>query len=119
MDKLAKDDSFALGVRSAIPKCDSYQKCEVVRHPLVVDRSLGGGWMFPKRSAFFPIFRHYVGLVKEGGSIERMMESRLGKKNLPDQECPNYEGDPIAMKKAFSLFAIIFGGIGLSLIIFL
>ena len=121
MDNLVEDDSYALfqGFQGRNPIYDSYLKCKVVMTPFVVDRTLGGGWMFPKGSPFLPIFKHYVGLVKEGGSDKRIEDSYRGPKDLLDQECLEYDGDPIGMKKAFSLFGIILGGMGLSLIIFL
>ena len=120
MDKLVEDDSFALfqlwsGNRPS-PACDVYQKCQVVKTHFVVARNFGGGWMFPKRSPFLPILKHYVGLVKEVGIVLRISSS-YAKQN--GQECLEYDGDPIRLQKTFSLFAIVLGGMSLSLITFL
>ena len=117
MDKLVKNNSFALYQLWSHPTCESYQKCDVVKTHFVVGESFGAGWMFPKRSQFLPILNHYIGMVKEGGSVRRISHQYDENSHLPEQECFEYNGDPIAMKKVGSLFALIVGGMGISLII--
>ena len=120
MDKVVDDDSFAVFlITSRIPHCDSYKKCKVVKTPIVVSKTLGSGWMFPKRSPFLPILKHYIGLFKEAGTFKRLQNSHYENNYSPDQECFEYDGHPIQMQKAVSLFGLILGGMGLSFIIFL
>ena len=120
MDKLVDDDSFAqFYIESGSPHCDSYKKCKVVKTPFVVSKMLGAGWMFPRRSPFLPILKHYFGLFKEAGTYNRLKDSHDENNHLPDQECFEYDGHPIQMQKAVSLFGLILGGMGISFIIFL
>ena len=124
MDKLVDDDSFAVFAvygEGSPPDCTCYKKCKVVKTPFVVSKMLGAGWMFPRRSPFLPILKHYFGLFKEAGTYNRLKDSHKENKNnhLPDQECFEYDGHPIQMQKAVSLFGLILGGMGLSFIIFL
>ena len=86
--------------------------------PFVVNKIPGGGWMFPKRSPFFPIFNQYFIVLKEEGIFKRIMESYDDNPGLPPQVCNNYDGKPIKINKIFSLFAIIAGGIGMSTFLF-
>ena len=120
MDTIVEDESFALFLIAAGRNvCNSYEKCEVVKTPVVFATTVGAGWMFPKRSPFLPILKIYFGLVQEAGSYNRVLDYYNEKKLLPEQECLKYDGDPIQMRKAVSLIGIILGGTGLSFIIFL
>ena len=120
MDKIVEDDSFALFLLiTGRQICDSYKKCKVVKTPFLVSKTLGAGWMFPKRSPFLPILNNYIGLAIEGGTYKRIKNSHDENMHLPDQDCLEYDGQPIQMRKAFSLFGMILGGIGLSFIIFM
>ena len=83
----------------------------------------GSGWMFKKRSPFLAILNHYYLLMKESGSKTRLA-SRTNRPEfdseyyLPKQACDHYEGKPIGIHKASSIFAIMIVGMGLAFIFF-
>ena len=122
MDFILEDESYAVYVNWAggLPSsCKSFYNCKVVVTPFVVNKIPGGGWMFPKRSPFFAIFNHYFIELEAKGIFKRIMAFWDDESYLPDQECPQYEGAAIKMDKLVSLFLLISGGIGLSILIFL
>ena len=85
----------------------------------MMDKTLGSGWLFRKRSQFYPVFKQYYAAIKEAGTVERISAQYynidIGYKK--DQLCSNHEGKPIGMKKAYSLFAIVILGLGLSMVV--
>ena len=121
IDFILEDESYAayLNLFDVPSFCDSFYNCKVVVTPFVVNKIPGGGWMFPKRSPFFAIFNHYFIELEAMGIFERIIDFWDEKSNLPNQECPQYEGAAIKMDKLVSLFLLISGGIGLSILIFL
>ena len=94
--------------------CPKFTSCDVVIVPYIVDTILGGGWLFPKGSPYLPIMEFYVSAILEGGIYGRMIESY--EENTGGQQCAEYDGKPIGVHKAFSLCAIVFLGIGMSLL---
>ena len=121
LDFILEDESYAAYLNLAgLPSfCKNFYNCKVVVTPFVVNTIPGGGWMFPKRSPFFGIFNHYYIELEAMGIFKRIMTSWDDESNLPSQECPQYEGAAIKMDKLISLFLLISGGIGLSILIFL
>ena len=96
-----------------------YKRCEVVVIPHVIYKSYGSGWVFPKNSALLPIFQYYVTAMKEGALLWRI--GRLYSTNPYEkcQICDEYDGSPIGAEKTFSLFGVMFAGMGISIITFL
>jgi hypothetical protein len=94
--------------------CRRYASCEVVVVPYIVDTILGGGWLLPKGSPYLPIMEYYVSAILEGGVSGRMAKSYS--EGAGDPICHEYDGKPIGVHKAFSLCAIVFLGVGLSLL---
>ena len=122
MEKISEDDSYAFFTISTTVygMCDAYQKCKVVTAPFTTGRFAGGaGWLFPKRSPFFSIFNHYVRVLKETGLKDRVVNTPEydPKYLLPDQECETFDGHPVSMSIVFSLFAMLLGAAGLSLVV--
>lgn len=76
---------------------------------------MGGGWAFPKGSEFLPIFKHYGFSIKEAGTYKRAKDW-YEKNKGPDQTCTEYDGNPIGIHKCFSLFGIMFLGVGICLV---
>ena len=87
--------------------------------PHVIWESFGGGWIFPKRSPLFPFFNLHINAMKERGIYSRIGGSYNEFERMPGQICKEYDGEAIGINKTFSLFGIIFTGIGLSVIIFM
>ena len=99
---------------------EHYRNCEVVVIPHVIYNSAGAGWIFPKNSPLLPIFTHYVtSLMKEGALYKRISATYAKNPGAPCQVCPEYDGAPIGPEKVFSLFGLMFGGVGLCVITFL
>ena len=121
LDFTIEDESYAAYLNlNGLPKfCENFYNCKVVVTPFVVNTIPGGGWMFPKRSPFFGIFNHYYIELEAMGIFKRIMTSWDDESNLPSQECPQYEGAAIKMDKVISLFLLISGGMGLSILILL
>ena len=121
IDFILEDESYAVYFNlGGFPKfCPNFYNCKAVVTPFVVNTIPGGEWMFPKRSPFFAIFNHYFIELEAMGIFKRIMESWDDESFLPYQECPQYEGAAIKMDKLISLFLLISGGIGLSVLIFL
>ena len=103
------DESAELG------GCEKWSNCEIAVIPYVVDKDLGSGWIFPKKSVFLPIFKYYLSRMKEGAIYRRIMSSQ----GMPSRICPEYAGKPIGLEKVVSLLGIIMFGTGLSVIILL
>ena len=122
MDHIVKDDSYAAYMTmlqesgSFESGCKKWIECEVVVIPHVIHKTLGGGWIFPKFSPFLPMFRHYVNKLREGGILDAIIASRSYRRGQ-DQICPKYDGKPIALEKSFSLFGIMYFGLGVSFIL--
>ena len=125
MEKLVEDDTYAgyaqVGGSGDLFWCDVYYKCNVVKVPYVISRSLGNGWIFPKRSALLSMFNVYVSAIKERGVSTRIGNSYAYPilPGMPLQLCKEYDGEAIGINKSFSLFGIIFVGAGFSLLILL
>ena len=99
---------------------DEYRKCKLVVIPHVIYKSAGSGWVFPKNSALLPIFRYYVtSIMKEGAILTRVSRSYTKNPLEKCQTCEEYDGSPIGAEKTFSLFGLMFAGVGFSIIIFL
>ena len=115
-DMVTEDDEYAVYKRQyGFPTdCERYRKCEVVHSPFYVSTTFGSGWLFPKNSPFYPIFLKHVRLVLEKGIVKRIQKSFDPKESLPNQICPTYDGDPIGIKKSFSLFGIVLSGVVIS-----
>ena len=121
LDFILEDESYAAYLNyGGLPKdCNNFYNCKVVVTPFVVNKIPGGGWMFPKGSPFFAIFNHYFIELEAMGIFKRITTFWDEKSSLPSQECPQYEGAAIKMDKLISLFLLISGGIGLSILIFM
>ena len=102
-----------------LPECDSFKNCKVVVTPFVINKIPGGGWMFPKRSPFYPIFNHYFIELEATGLYKRIQDFWDENSHLPPQVCPDYDGKAIKIDKIISLFLLSLGGVGLSVLIFL
>ena len=101
--------------------CERYQKCEVVRVPLIEGPFSGGlGWMFPKRSPFLQTFNKYYWELREAGHWRRVLDQPKYFKNkfLPPQECEEFDVHPISMDKVISLFTMFFVSVFISCVIF-
>ena len=85
----------------------------------MVNKIPGGGWMFPKRSPFYPIFNHYFIELEASGVYKRIGEFWDENSHLPPQVCPDYDGKAIKIEKIVSLFLLSAGGVALSVLIFL
>ena len=121
MDFILEHESYAFYVNvGGLPSfCKNFYNCKVVVTPFVVNKIPGGGWMFPKRSPFFAMFNQYFIELEAMGIFKRIMDFWDDKSNLPSQECSQYDGAAIKMDKLISLFLLISGGMGLSILIFL
>ena len=110
-----QDESFAAYhmFSGGEKRCARYKDCSVKAIPEVLDRSVGGGWTFSKKSPFRPIIAMYINLLKDRGSYERMYDVGHNKTLAPEQVCPDYHGKPIGWKSYF-LFVILILGAGLS-----
>ena len=122
-NKIVEDDSFAayqqVNGKGHMSRCDAYYSCKVVMVPYVITQSLGGGWIFPKRSPLLSFFRLNLNAMRERGIFARIGGSYNDRKGMPGQICKEYDGEAIGINKCFSLFGIVFAGMGLSAIIFL
>ena len=120
LEKIVQDGSFAAYhmFSGGEKRCKRYKDCSVKAIPEALDRSVGGGWTFPKKSPFRPIIAMYIRLMKERGSYERMYDVGHNKTLAPDQTCPNYSGKPIGSKSYF-LFVILIFGAGMSILAFM
>ena len=120
-DKVYEDPSFSAYVmmeRGGLARCKRFYSCEIVKVPYIIDTAMGGGWVFPKNSPFYPIFDYYVSILKEGGIYQRILDSHKqyqGKEQL----CTDYDGKPIGVYKCFSLFGLFLGGFIISGIVLL
>jgi hypothetical protein len=103
------DESAELG------PCEKWSNCEIASIPYVVDKDLGSGWIFPKKSAFLPIFKYYISRMKEGAIYRRIISSQ----GMPRRICPEYAGKPIGLEKVVSLLGVIILGAGFSVILLL
>ena len=113
---MVEDPSYAAYVMPSpgeLRKCPEYENCKVVAVPYIVDTVLGFGWIFPKGSPYLPTMSFYASSILERGIYGRMVNSYYH--GAADQTCKAYDGEPIGVHKAFSLCAIIFLGVGLSL----
>ena len=66
-DKIYEDPSFSAYVmvgKGELTRCKRFYSCEIVKVPYVIDTAMGGGWVFPKNSPFYPIFDYYVSILK-------------------------------------------------------
>ena len=126
LDLLANDSSYAWFGIGGGPgnNCKRNRDCSVVVAPFTTGPlGTGSGWMFKKRSPFLRIINHYYLSMKESGSVERLTRRKNrpefdSKYYLPKQACDHYEGKPIGIHKASSIFAIMVVGIGLGFIFF-
>ena len=82
--------------------------------PHVIRKSPGSGWIFPKQSEYFQIFKHYLNVMKEEGIYNRHIVSYYGHKDVTRRVCPNHSGEPIGLEKAASLLGIFIFGAALS-----
>ena len=124
LDMIAEKDSYAAYLVNNYPNgeykhCESYITCKVKVVPYVIYENLGAGWTFAKDSSFLPIFTNYVRMMKESGSFYRIESSYDERKGMPSQDCPSYEGQPIGMKKVFSVFGILLLASGFSFLVFM
>ena len=120
---MAEDDNFAYFGISIDPKfqCNLYQTCAIVNPPFTDGKYSGGiGWLFPKRSAFLPIFNKFFWKMKEAGLIRRIYNQPEYRPNklLPNQVCETLDGDPISMHKVVSLFALFAVAFSFTLAVF-
>ena len=116
-----EDPSFAAYVmveEGGLARCKRYYNCEIVKVPYIIDTAMGGGWVFPKDSPFFPVFEYQVSILKEGGVYKRILQSYKDHTGQ-EQVCTDYDGQPIGLYKCFSLFGILLAGLLLSGIILL
>ena len=124
LDVLAKDDSYAAFqlwnsyYKGYAKVCEKYHKCEVVHSPAPPFKNFGGGWIFPKKSPFYHLFKKYISIAHETGIVSRIMQSYDELKALPNQECENFDGKPLGYHKPFIIFGIMMIGLGLSFITF-
>ena len=65
LDKVNQDESYAAYIMGNPIDCEEYQECKVVEVPQVIDRALGAGWLFPKRSPSQPLFDGYIKNIVE------------------------------------------------------
>ena len=94
-----------------------YRKCEIVVIPHVIHKAFGGGWVFQKNSALLPIFQYYVtAIMKEGALLTRIARSYTMNPFERCQICDDYDGSPIGAEKVFSLFGVMFAGVGISIL---
>ena len=115
LEEVHQDESYAAYIMGNPIDCEEYQECKVVEVPQVIDRALGAGWLFPKRSPLQPLFDSYIKNIVEKGAFQRMVEFHSDiviKKPI----CPDTDGDPIGVEKTFSLVTIMIAGVGLSII---
>ena len=129
MESIVEDDSYVGYIQGSssdgcMDNCELYRDCKAVVIPYVIYKSAGSGWIFPKNSPLLPIFQHYVtSLVKEGGMMKKIEDKiKIEMDNnplMPCQICADYDGAPIGIEKAFSLFGLLIGGAGLCWITFL
>ena len=98
--------------------CEEYQYCKAVRVPQEIDRALGAGWLFPKRSPLRPLIEAYVMKITEKGTYQRMVEFH-SETVITKPICPEADGDPIGVEKTFSLVTIMIVGVMLSSIFLL
>ena len=99
--------------------CDPYYRCLVVNAPFGITKAVGTGWLFRRRSQFYPIFNQHYASLKEAGAVERIRAQYYDFVNgrQKEQQCPNYEGKPMSLKNVFSLIAIVLLGVGLSMVV--
>ena len=118
---MVEDPSFSAYVmieKGGLARCKRFYNCEIVKIPYIIDTAMGGGWVFPKNSPFYPIFDYYVSTLKEGGIYKRILDSHKEHQGQ-EQVCTDYDGKPIGLYKCFSLFGLFLGGIILSALVFL
>ena len=125
-EKLANDSSYAwFGISNGVStSCKRNWDCSVKNAPFTTGiLGIGGGWMFKKRSPFLPILNHYFLLMEESGTVWRLRR-RMHRPEydlnyyLPKQKCEHYEGKPIGIHKASSVFGILIIGIATCFIFF-
>ena len=121
--KIAEDDSYAgfyVNGGDGIITCDVLTNCQVVVVPHVIYQLMGAGWIFPKRSALLSMFKVHVSAIKERGVAQRIETSWASRlKGTPSQICPDFDGQPIGINKAFSLFGLMAIAAGLSILMLL
>ena len=123
-NKIAEDDSYAgffvTGMPDGIMTCGALTNCQVVVVPHVIYQLMGAGWIFPKRSALLSMFKVHVSAIKERGVSQRIYTSwATTLKGTPSQICPDFDGQPIGINKAFSLFGLMAIAAGLSILMLL
>ena len=123
LDKVVEDNSYAayqqVNGKGHLQRCAAYYSCDIVMVPYVITQSLGGGWIFPKRSPLLSFFRVHLNAMRERGIFARIGGSYNDLKGMPGQICKEYDGEAIGINKSFSLFGIVFTGIGISAIVLL
>ena len=118
-DEMVKDDSYAAYIithKTGPMHCAQFAKCNIISVPFVVTKSSGTGWVFPKNSFLFSLFKHHVSLMKENGIYNRIKASYNDELN-PGQVCPDLHGEAIGLNKCFSLFALVYSGVALSIVV--
>ena len=116
---MVKDGSFAAYIithKTGPMHCAEFAKCNIISVPFVISKKSGSGWVFPKNSYLLPLFKHHVSLMKESGIYERVKKSYNNELN-PGQVCPDLHGEAIGLNKCCSLFAIVWSGISLSIVL--
>ena len=99
------DPSFALAGNALSHKSfDSYKTCDIIEIPKRYS-SYPAGYTIPKNSSIKPIISYYVKRLIQSGSVDKIRS--VYEKTYGSQNCPNYEGKPIAMYKSFSIFGML------------
>ena len=63
---------FAFAYDTSYAHCKAFQNCVVVEAPFTDGKTGGGGWIFPKRSRFRPLFNQFFWDLKEKGLLQRI-----------------------------------------------
>ena len=69
---------------------------------------------FQKNSPFLPLFNYYLEEMREGGSLDKILEEY---KSQP-QICPDDSGKPLGFGSVFTAFGIWCFGFGIGILIF-
>ena len=108
------DNVVVYGNSFSYKSYDIYRSCKAVALPRKFESELVA-YTIPKNSPFTAAFTYFINQLKESGTVDRLKEIY----KVEDHVCPTYEGQPIGIRKCFSLFGILAIGGGLSIIWFL
>ena len=68
---------------------------------------------FQKDSPFLPLFNYNLNKMKERGSLKQIQV----KYEPPPQICPDFSGKSLGVNSVFSVFYVLFSGVGIALIL--